>query len=103
MQQEDQGEVVFEPDEIFRQYSNEGAIYFSDDIDITDELRVHAGLRYSSFQHSGYISFRDYVSNEFTGSKDNYRHIEPRLTFRYKVNPTSSVKEHTHKIINIYT
>ncbi len=86
------GEVVFEPDEIFRQYSNEGAIYFSDDIDITDELRVHAGLRYSSFQHSGYISFRDYVSNEFTGSKDNYRHIEPRLTFRYKVNPTSSVK-----------
>ena len=86
------GEVVFEPDEIFRQYSNEGAIYFSDDIDITDELKVHAGLRYSSFQHSGYISFRDYVSNEFTGSKDNYRHIEPRLTFRYKVNPTSSVK-----------
>ena len=86
------GEVTFEPDEIFKQYSNEGALYFSNDIEVTDLLKVHAGVRYSSFQHSGYISFRDYISNEFTGNDDNYRHIEPRLTFRYKLNTSSSIK-----------
>jgi len=86
------GEVVFEPDQIYKQYSNEGALYFSDDFEFSDLLKIHAGLRYSSFQHSGYISFRDYIKNEFKGSKDNYRHIEPRLTIRYKLNPTSSIK-----------
>jgi len=86
------GEVVFEPEEIFRQYSNEGALYFSDDFEISDVLKVHAGLRYSSFQHSGYISFRDYIKNDFTGSDDNYRHIEPRLSFRYKLSTSSSIK-----------
>ena len=86
------GDVVFEPDEIFKQYSNEGALYLSDDFEVSDALKVHAGLRYSSFQHSGYISFRDYVKNDFTGSTDNYRHIEPRLSFRYKLSTTSSIK-----------
>ena len=86
------GEVVFEPDEIYKQYSNEGAIYLSDDFEVSDILKIHAGLRYSSFQHSGYISFRDYIRNDFNGTDDNYRNIEPRLSFRYKINPTSSVK-----------
>tara|TARA_B100000900_G_scaffold81473_1_gene65728 strand:- start:1700 stop:4048 length:2349 start_codon:yes stop_codon:yes gene_type:complete len=86
------GEVVFEPDEIYKQYSNEGAIYLSDDFEVSDILKIHAGLRYSSFQHSGYISFRDYIRNDFNGSDDNYRNIEPRLSFRYKINPTSSIK-----------
>ena len=86
------GEVVFEPDEIYKQYSNEGAIYFSDDFEVSDILKIHAGLRYSSFQHSGYISFRDYIRNDFNRNDDNYRNIEPRLSFRYKINPTTSVK-----------
>ena len=86
------GEVVFEPDEIFKQYSNEGAIYISDDFELNDDLKIHAGLRYSSFQHSGYISFRDYIKNEIKLNNNNYRHIEPRLSFRYKLNNTSSLK-----------
>ena len=86
------GDVVFEPDEIFKQYSNEGAIYLSDNFDLTDDLKIHAGLRYSSFQHSGYISFRDYLKNEIEANNDNYRHLEPRLSFRYKLNSTSSLK-----------
>ena len=86
------GDVVFEPDEIFKQYSNEGAIYLSDNFDLTDNLKIHAGLRYSSFQHSGYISFRDYLKNEIEANNDNYRHLEPRLSFRYKLNSTSSLK-----------
>ena len=86
------GDVVFEPDQIFKQYSNEGALYLSDDFEVSDVLKIHAGLRYSSFQHSGYISFRDYIKNDFTRSDDNYRHIEPRLSFRYQLTPTSSFK-----------
>ena len=86
------GDVVFEPDKIFKQYSNEGALYISDDFEVTDMLKVHLGIRYSSFQHSGYISFRNYIKNDFTGSADNYKHIEPRLTFRYRTSPTSSLK-----------
>ena len=86
------GEVVFEADEIFKQYSNEGALYFSDDFEVTDALKIHAGLRYSSFQHSGYISFRDYIKNDFQSNDDNYRHIEPRLSFRYRLTSSSSIK-----------
>ena len=86
------GDVVFEPDQIFKQYSNEGALYLSDDFELTDALKIHAGLRYSSFQHSGYISFRDYVKNDFQSNDDNYRHIEPRLSFRYRLTTTSSIK-----------
>ncbi len=86
------GDVVFEPDEIFKQYSNEGALYLSDDFEISDALKIHVGLRYSSFQHSGYIRFREYLENEFNASNDNYRHVEPRLSFRYKLNTNSSIK-----------
>ncbi len=86
------GEVVFEPDKIFKQYSNEGALYLSDDYEVSEALKIHAGMRYSSFQHSGYISFRDYVKNDFTGNKNNYRHIEPRLSLRYRLNTSSSIK-----------
>ena len=32
------GEVDFSPDEIYKQYSNEGAIYISDDIEFTDDF-----------------------------------------------------------------
>ena len=86
------GDIVFEPDEIFKQYSNEGALYLSDDFEVNDLLKIHAGLRYSSFQHSGYISFRDYIKNDIERNNNNYRHIEPRLSFRYKLNTTSSIK-----------
>jgi len=86
------GDVVFEPDEIFKQYSNEGALYLSDDFEISDALKIHVGLRYSSFQHSGYISFREYLENEFNASNENYRHVEPRLSFRHKLNTNSSIK-----------
>ena len=86
------GEVIFEPEDIYRQYSNEGALYISDDYEFSELLKIHAGLRFSSFQHSGYISFRDYIKNDLTGSDDNYRHIEPRLSFRYKLSTSSSFK-----------
>ena len=73
------GDVEFAPDEIFRQYSNEGALYFSDDFELSDDIKINAGLRYSSFQHRGDINFLRYVVNDLTFSSDNYRNIEPRF------------------------
>ena len=87
------GEVVFEPESIFKQYSNEGALYVSDDIEVNEELKIHAGLRYSSFQFGGPITIRDYFKNEFSGDTTNHhRHIEPRLSLRYKIDKNSSFK-----------
>lgn len=86
------GDVEFAPDEIFRQYSNEGALYFSDDFELSDDLKINAGLRYSSFQHRGDINLYTYLKNDLTLSNDNYRNIEPRLSLRYKLNTTSSIK-----------
>ena len=86
------GDVEFAQDEIFRQYSNEGAIYFSDDVELSDDIKINAGFRYSSFQHNGDVSLFNYIKNDLTLSSDNYRHIEPRLSLRYKLNATSSIK-----------
>ena len=87
------GEVVFEPESIFKQYSNEGALYVSDDIEVNEELKIHAGLRYSSFQFGGPITIREYFKNEFTGdTTKHHRHIEPRLSLRYKIDKNSSFK-----------
>ncbi len=86
------GDIEFAQDEIFRQYSNEGALYFSDDFELSDNIKINAGLRYSSFQHNGDVSLFNYIKNDLTLSSDNYRHIEPRLTLRYKLNTTNSIK-----------
>tara|TARA_B100001540_G_C15802569_1_gene640584 strand:- start:42 stop:2417 length:2376 start_codon:yes stop_codon:yes gene_type:complete len=87
------GEVEFIPDEIFKQYSNEAALYLSDDFEINDVLKLNIGLRYSSFQHSGDINPISFLTNEIQIDTNNhYRHIEPRFSMRYKLNPTASIK-----------
>ncbi|MAR39558.1 MAG: TonB-dependent receptor [Flavobacteriales bacterium] len=87
------GEVEFIPDEIFKQYSNEAALYLSDDFEINDVLKLNIGLRYSSFQHSGDINPISFLTNEIQLDTNNhYRHIEPRFSMRYKLNPTASIK-----------
>ena len=59
---------------------------------MSDEIKINAGLRYSSFQHRGDINFYDYIKNYLTFGSDNYRNIEPRFSLRYKLNTISSVK-----------
>jgi len=86
------GEVEFAPDEVYTQYSNEGAIYFSNDVELTDEIKAHLGLRYSSFQYKGNITFREYIKSDLTGENDNYRNIEPRASLRYRINTNNSIK-----------
>jgi len=87
------GDVDFAPETIFKQYSNEGAIYFSNDYEASDELKINFGGRYTAFQHAGHIAFADFIKNEATqNDNDQYRNFEPRLSARYKLNLTSSLK-----------
>ena len=87
------GEVDFSPDEIFKQYSNEGALYISDDIIFNDQFKMNIGLRYSSFQHSGDINPITFLKNEIRlDTNNNYRHIEPRIALRYRLDLNSSIK-----------
>ena len=107
------GDVVFEPDEIYKQYSHEAAAYLSDDFDVSDIFKIHAGLRFSYFQElikdSTSTELPEVISNNRIGGKD-YFGLEPRLTFRYKINATSSLKgaytqnyQYIHHIISHIT
>ena len=84
-----------------RLYAHEAALYLSDDYDVTDKLRIHAGLRATYFQHIG--PFTRYIKNEFGQKIDSivykrgegikaYPNIEPRLLVRYTLNKKSSLK-----------
>jgi len=86
------GDVDFSPDEVYTQYSNEGALYFSNDVELTDEIKAHLGLRYSSFQYKGNITFREYIKSDLTGENNNYRNIEPRASLRFRLNTNNSIK-----------
>ena len=89
------GEVVFEPDQIYKQYSNEGALYLSDDWEASDIFKIHAGLRLSYFQELEQDSVDFNLNGGDLGglsAGEDYLRLEPRLTFRYKLNPTSSIK-----------
>lgn len=82
-------------------YANEAALYLSDDWDITDKLRIHAGARASYFGQIG--PFTRYIKNEFGVKVDSivygtrkkvkdYTNIEPRLMMRYGIDKNSSIK-----------
>ena len=87
------GEVDFAPDEIYKQYSNEGALYISDEFEVSELLKINIGLRYSSFQHSGKINPIEFLKNEIIFDTSNhYRHIEPRVSLRYRLDPEKSIK-----------
>lgn len=101
------GEVTFEPENIFKQYSNEGALYFSDDIELSPDLKVHAGLRYSSFQFAGPITVRQYLWNELTAdTAQHHRRLEPRLSMRYRLDKNTSFKAaytHNYQYVHLAT
>lgn len=95
------GDVGFDIDVPPLLHAHEGAIYVLDEFDITDQIRLNAGLRYSTFHHVG--PFRRYDLNEQgdpigTTEFDNeepiasYSAFEPRLSMRYRIDGKSSVK-----------
>jgi hypothetical protein len=96
-----QDTTVFEPNNSQVKYANEFAAYIQDDWDLSDKIKVNAGLRWSGFQQVG--PYTKYVQDADGNKLDStqyasgqpvktYGGLEPRLTVRYAFNDESSVK-----------
>jgi hypothetical protein len=97
------GEVDLALGPIKKIHAHEAAVYISDDFELTNRIKIHAGLRYSYFMQVG--PFDRYTTDPVnTGQvidtvhyKTNqkvkqYGGFEPRLNIRYELNSRSSVK-----------
>lgn len=100
------GDTEFNLGSNMKMRSYESAAYFLDEFDVTEMLRVNAGVRVSHFIHVG--PFDRYVYNQNLpygglnaptivryekGEKvKDYFGFEPRLSLRYTLNKTSSLK-----------
>ena len=96
-----QGDTQFDPNNESTKYAAEAAVYVQDDWEINQKLKVHAGIRYSSFTQLGpYTIFeRDASGNKTDSTRYNrwqsiksYGGFEPRLTLRYSLSDETSVK-----------
>ncbi|MDQ3047521.1 MAG: TonB-dependent receptor [Bacteroidota bacterium] len=97
-----QGETVFDLGGVKKLRAHDMAVYLSDDFDVTDKIKIHAGLRYSYFMQVG--PFDRYVKDPVTGQNSDTIHtasnkkvadyggLEPRFNIRYSINNKSSIK-----------
>jgi hypothetical protein len=96
-----QDSTVFQPNNAQIKYANEMAVYVQDDWEISDRLKLNAGLRWSWFQQVGpYKKYeQDADGNKLDSSTygrfesvKSYTGLEPRATLRYALNDESSLK-----------
>lgn len=96
-----QDSIVFKPVTEGNKFALEKALYIQDDWDISNKFKVNYGVRFSSFSQIGpYTKYvRDANQNKLDstvyGRFDNiktYSGLEPRLTMRYSLNATTSLK-----------
>jgi hypothetical protein len=96
-----QGETVFDLGKIIKLYSHDAAVYIGDDWDITEKLKVNAGLRFSYFAQVGpFTRFtKDFLGKPADtivygrGKKVvDYKGLEPRFSMRYALRKSLSVK-----------
>ncbi|MFZ9028871.1 MAG: TonB-dependent receptor [Crocinitomicaceae bacterium] len=83
-------------------FSHESAVYFLDEFDLTENFRINAGLRYSTFQHVG--PFTRYIKGDGISTQDSlveypsgetiqfYHGLEPRISMRWMLKDKSSIK-----------
>ncbi len=94
--------VFLDPSTAEKLYSHESAIYFMDEFDVNEYLRVNAGLRYSMYHHVG--PFTRYIKGDGISTQDSsfdyssgeiikfYNGLEPRISFRWLLKDNSSIK-----------
>lgn len=97
-----QGETEFDLGGVKKLRAHEMAGYASDDFDVTDNFKIHVGLRYSYFMQVG--PFDRYIKDPISGQTDSTIHydpnkkvvdyggLEPRFNARYSINSKSSIK-----------
>jgi hypothetical protein len=92
---------IFKNDLAQKKYSNELSAYVQDDWDISNNVKVNYGLRWSGFQQIG--PYKNYASDNFGNHLDSivykanetvkfYNGLEPRTTVRLSLNETTSLK-----------
>lgn len=110
-----QGSTTFDLGKIIKLYSHDAAIYAGDDWDITEKLKLNYGLRFGYFQQFG--PFTLYVKNQVGQPADtvvykdmkkvvDYCGLEPRLSLRYSVTKSLSLKAsytHNYQYIHLAT
>lgn len=86
------GDVEFASD-LQAKFAHESAIYIQDDFKATDRLKMNFGLRASMFTQVGpYTSSFDGREFEKGEPVKTYGGLEPRISAKYTLNPTSSLK-----------
>ena len=114
-----QDSITFTPQNAQVKNAQEGALYFLDDWEISDKLKINAGVRYSWFRQMG--EYKLYNTDEAGNRTDSlvfpkgktvkyYGGFEPRLTLRYAIDDATSVKlsatrnlQYTHLVSNAGT
>ena len=93
--------IKLEPNNALIKYVHEAGAYILDDFDLTDKIKINAGLRYTWFGQVGpYTAYTiDANGNKTDSAKYTagklvkaYDGLEPRLNIRYTINDNSSVK-----------
>jgi outer membrane receptor protein involved in Fe transport len=96
-----QDSVIFKPLNAQNKFAHEAAIYIQDDWEVSDKVKMNAGLRYSWFQQIG--AYKIYTTDADGNRKDStvytqgqpvktYGGLEPRLSLRYALNNETSLK-----------
>ena len=86
------GDVEFSND-FEPKYALESALYFLDDFRWTDKLSINVGLRFTQFLQLGpYTSKIDGTEYDRFESAKTYYGIEPRLSGKYSISETASIK-----------
>ena len=96
-----QDTVVFKPQNAQAKYAHEAAVYVQDDWEVSNKIKINAGLRYSWFQQIGpYNIYTTDANGNHTDSTvfksgqgvKTYGGLEPRFTLRYGINDETSFK-----------
>jgi hypothetical protein len=96
------GDVEFNVGGIIKLYAHDAALYVSDDFELTNRIKLNAGLRYSYFRQVGpFKRFEkngvgQHITDTIVYKKGDkiaeYGGPEPRASMRIELNKTSSIK-----------
>ena len=96
------GDTEFDTGTSEQTFSHEAGVYLQDDFDLSDALRLHAGIRWSGFWHVGPFTRYPLPSNAITIQPvivyapgevvQFYNGWEPRIALRLNSGPRSSIK-----------
>lgn len=95
------GDTRIEPDEVINYKAHEFAVYAQDDWEISPRLKVNAGLRYSMFGQVGAFDrfiyndndeLEEVISYEDGEIVEFYHGLEPRISMKFQLDETSSIK-----------